>query len=217
MKKGKKGASARRLRVTANVSKVAGTTGPQENREDRVRRLYAGQGGPLVQWLMDEARRRGIELAEMAREVGVTYGYIAQLRVGIRKSSDISKDFARACGAFLGVPTVVVMLVSGVIDMRDFAVRAKTEEEVTERALRRMQDDPHFRASVLADIAALNAEGKRALALLYSDSTGEDVFGLRQLPDIVRWLQRAALEHEENEFSATAGHRDTSARAARVA
>lgn len=214
MKKGKKAVSLKRMRVTANVSKAAGTTGPQESREDRVRRLYAGEGGPLVQWLMDEAKRRGMELAEMAREVGVTYGYIAQLRVGIRKPADISKDFARSCAAFLGIEPIVVMLLSGAISMDDFAVRALPEEELVERALRRMQDDPHLRASVPVDLSQLNAEGKKALALLYADSSGEDMLGMRQLPNTVRWLQRAALAHEENEFSATAGHRDTSARAA---
>lgn len=200
------GKHRRRLRSPVQVG--------DESAGERVARLYAGEGGPLVQWLLDEARRRQIGLCDMAKEVGVTYGYIAQLRAGIRQSSQISRDFARACAAFLGVRPIVVMLVSGAIDMSDFALRAETEEEVTERALRRMQDDPHLRASVPVDLAQVNLEGKKALALLYADTSGQDVFGVRQLPDVVRWLQRAAMEHDENVFAAAAGHRDTSLRVA---
>lgn len=205
------------MRVAAGLSKVSAAAAPQESREERVRRLYAGEGGPLVQWLLDEASRRQMDPAEMARQVGVTYGYIAQLRAGIRKPSEISKSFAAAAASFLGVSTATVLVVSGFITVRDLAVRAQSEEEVVDRALRRMMADPHMRTSVPVDIGRLDLEGKRALALLYADCSGEDVFGVRTLPDTVRWLQRAALEHEENEFSAVAGHRDTSARAARAA
>jgi transcriptional regulator with XRE-family HTH domain len=35
---------------------------------------------------------------------------------------------------------------------------------------------------------------------------------LRELPDLVRWLQRAALESDESQFAAIHGHRDTSIR-----
>jgi len=185
-----------------------------ESREERVRRLYAGEGGPLVQWLLEEARRRGLELKVMARELGVTYGYFHQLRTGIRKPSQISKGFATAAAIFLGVSTATVLVVSGSLTVRDFAVRAQSDEEVVDRALRRMMDDPHLRASVPVDIGRLDVEGKKALALLYADCSGQDVFGVRKLPDTVRWLERAALEHEENEFSAAAGHRDTSLRLA---
>ena len=72
-----------------------------------------------------------------------------------------------------------------------------------------MRDDLHLRTSVPVDSSQLND-----LALLHAGATGQDIFGVRQLPDIVRWLQRAAMEHEENEFFAAAGHRDTSVRVA---
>jgi hypothetical protein len=212
MKQAKRIAAAKRTRATGYHVKAASESTSVENRDERVQRLYAGEGGPLVQWLIDEARRRRMDLIIMAREVGVTYGYIAQLRAGIRKSSQISHDFASACALFLGVPTIVVLLVSGSITMRDFAVRAETEEQAADRALRRMQDDPHLRASVPVDLSQLNAEGKKALTLLYADTSGQDIFGVRQLPDVVRWLQRAAELHDENEFAAATGHRDTSSR-----
>lgn len=86
---------------------------PSETPTERVERLYAEDGGPLLGWLMDEAQLRGQLLNEMASALGVTYGYINQLRNGIRKVSHISNEFARSCANYLGVPTVVVKLVSG--------------------------------------------------------------------------------------------------------
>ena len=148
----------------------------------------------------------------MAKECGVTYGYISQLRTGLRKTSQISHDFASACARFLGVPTVVVLLLSGFLTLSDFATRAETADEQVDRALRKMQDDPHIRASIPVDLSQLCAEGRRAVVMLYGEVAGRDVFEARQLPEVLRWLQRAALMHEENEFEALAGHRDTSVR-----
>lgn len=213
MKKGKKAAGFRRTRSRLNAPGID-AAGESATPDERVHRLYGGDGGPLIQWLLDEARRRRMDLSQMAREVGVTYGYIAQLRAGIRKTSTMSHDFARACAEFLGIPAVLVFLLAGSITIRDFATRALSEQELAERAVRQMRADPHLRATLPVNFEQLNAEGKRALALLYADTSGQDVFGVRQLPEIVRWLKRAAEIHDENEFAAATGHRDTVARAA---
>lgn len=186
----------------------AGTPPTTESAEERVRRLYAHQGGPLIGWLWDEARRRGIDLQEMAAQLGVTYGYLHQLRAGVRRTNCISHDFAQACGEFLGVPTVTVLLLAGYLTMSDFAVRVKSEEEVVERALRQMLDDSHIRSALPVDVLGLPFEAKRALTLMYAEVTSRDVFDVQGLPNVVRWLQRAALEHDENEAAAVRGHRD---------
>ena len=179
-----------------------------ESAEDRVRRLYAHQGGPLIGWLWDEARRRGIELQQMAAELGVTYGYVHQLKSGVRQTNSISHNFATACGEFLGIPTVTVLLLAGYLTMSDFAVRVKSEEEVVERALRQMLDDSHIRSALPEDVLGLPFEAKRALTLMYAEVTGRDVFDVQGLPNVVRWLQRAALAHDENEAAVIRGHRD---------
>ncbi|NML45931.1 hypothetical protein HHL11_19435 [Ramlibacter sp. G-1-2-2] len=192
--------------LAAQVSPVHPNT--NESAEQRVRRLYAHQGGPLIGWLLDEARRRGIELQQMAAELGVTYGYVHQLRTGIRKTSSISKDFATACGAFLGAPTCVVLLLAGFLTMRDFAVRALSEEEVIEKAVRQMLDDSHVRSFLAVDVASLPLDAKRALVAMYAEVTGTDMFEWRELPNMLRWLQRAALVHDENEACVIRGERD---------
>jgi transcriptional regulator with XRE-family HTH domain len=183
-----------------------------ESADQRVSRLYNAEGGPLIGWLLDEAHRRQMDLQDMARAVGVTYGYINQLRTGIRKSSQISKCFAIACARFLRVPTVIILLISGSLTMSDFSVHAESEEAMLERAMRLIQDDPVIRSGVPVNLSNLCLDGKKAVAALYAEVSGKDVFQTHQLPDMLRWLQRAALDHDENSFAAAAGHRDTSER-----
>lgn len=173
-----------------------------ETPKERVERLYAEDGGPLLGWLMDEAQLRGQLLNEMASALGVTYGYINQLRNGIRKVSHISNEFARSCANYLGVPTVVVKLVSGSISLSDFAWPAVDEDMVVERAFQRMLSDPNVRPSLPRNAHKLPVTAKRAMVMMYADITGVDIFGVRQLPDIVHWLQRAAIVHDGHEGQA---------------
>ena len=174
----------------------------KETPQERVERLYAEDGGPLLGWLIDEAQLRGQLLSEMATDLHVTYGYINQLRNGIRKVSNISNEFARSCANYLGVPTVVVKLVSGSISLSDFAWPALDEDMVVERAFQRMLTDPNVRPSLPRHAQKLPVAAKRAMVMMYADITGVDLFGVRQLPDIVHWLQRAAILHDGHEGQA---------------
>lgn len=174
----------------------------KETPQERVERLYAEDGGPLLGWLIDEAQLRGQLLSEMATDLRVTYGYINQLRNGIRKVSNISNEFARSCAHYLGVPTVVVKLVSGSISLSDFSWPAVDEDMVVERAFQRMLCDPNVRPSLPRNAHKLPAPAKRAIVMMYADITGVDIFGVRQLPDIVHWLQRAAIVHDGHEGQA---------------
>jgi len=183
-----------------------------ETKSERVERFYGAKEGPLLAWMFDECRLRGTELPEMAAELGVTYGYISQLRNGIRKTQDLSHDFCVACARYLGVPTIAVKVVAGVVRMSDFLHPSETEEDAVERAIRHIQDDPVIRQAVPVDLSSLSFEAKRAVALMYVQSSAQDVFGLKELPAIVHWCQRAAVLHDDRTFESMAGHRDTSAR-----
>lgn len=182
--------------------------GMPETAEDRVTRIYAHAGGPLVGWLLDECSRRGQLHREMASELGVTSGYINQLRSGLRKTEHISRDFAVSCARYLGVAPVVVMIVSGRISMSDFVCPAEPESVAVERAFDAMMKDPAVRVSVPSGGTGLNIDAKRSLVLLYANGLGQDVLGLRELPETVRWLQRAAVIHDESCGAAVRGHRD---------
>jgi transcriptional regulator with XRE-family HTH domain len=179
-----------------------------DSREERVSRLYASPGGPLIGWLFDECRRRRQEYREMAACLGVTYGYVNQLRSGLRQARHISDDFAVSCAHYLGVPPVVVKMVAGRIPMSDFVTPREPEEDALDRAMAQMLDDPVARRNLPADMSELTLSAKRALVAMYVEASGRDVFGMHQLPEMVRWLQRAATIHDESEAEALRGHRD---------
>ena len=175
-----------------------------ETPEQRLMRLYASEGGPLIGWLLDESRRRGQSLVEMAAELKVTYGYIHQLRSGLRRTSHLSQEVINSCSRYLGVPPVVVKVVSGALPVSDFVWPTQSEQEAVDRALNAMKGDPIARTFMPTDLSMMPAEAKRALVLMYAESSGQDVFGVRRLPDVLQWLQRAAIVHDDNFTRASA-------------
>lgn len=175
-----------------------------ETPEQRLMRLYAAEGGPLLGWLLDESIRRGDTQREMADQLGVTYSYIYQLRCGVRQTRHLSSEVACACARYLGVPPVVIKLLAGALPMTDFVWPAQSEETVMDRALDTMKLDPVARTLLPADVKALPLAAKRSLAMMYAESSRQDVFGVRHLPDVLQWLQRAAIVHDDNEARAMA-------------
>ncbi len=168
-----------------------------ETPEARVARLYAEAGGPLVGWLLDEARQRRLPFNDLARELGVTYAYINQLRTGLRSTACIGQDFAEACARFLGVPAILVKVLAGRIVMSDFAWPYEGEAGMVERAYRRLLADPVARQHLPAHDETLSLAARRALVLMYAETTGQDVLGVRSMSWVMQYLQRLALVHED--------------------
>lgn len=194
--------------MTLQANRDAQTT---ETPTERVTRLYATQGGPLIGWLYDECRRRGQDFRQMADELGVTYGYINQLRSGLRLVCNISDEFAVNAARYLGVPTVVVKVIAGRIPMSDFVHPQESEADALDRAMAQMLDDPVARCALPADLHGLPLDAKRALVAMYVESSGRDLLGMHHLPAMVRWLQRLAEIHDESEGEAVRGNRDLAA------
>ena len=76
-------------------------------------------GGLLLAALIRCANERRLQLNNMADELGVTYGYINQLRNGIRKVSQVSDEFALACSHFLGIPRLTILMLAGRLNPED--------------------------------------------------------------------------------------------------
>lgn len=178
------------------------TLSAAETPDARVERLYNADGGPLVGWLLDEARQRRIRLTEMAEQLGVTYSYISQLRTGVRGTEGIGQQFAEACARFLGVPPIVVKLLAGRILVSDFAWTHEGEAGMVERAYRRMLTDPVARQLVPANGEELSAAAKRSLVMLYAETSSQDILGIRNLSWVMQYLQRLALIHEAHQGEA---------------
>ena len=206
MKQAKTIATLRAAVKTDSVLELAETVSRErETAEERVVRLYKADGGPLVGWLFDEAESRRQSCTQMAEEIRVSCSYIAQLRSGVRSSVDIKQNIAEGCAKYLGVPPIVVKLVAGSIRLSDFVYACETEEEMLDRVMRKVQDDPQLRYLLPPNLSQLALPAKRALALMYAETAGHEIFGHRELPTIVRYLQRAAMFHDENEAMALEG------------
>lgn len=191
------------MNIPENTSDEAAAA--QDTARERVTRLYEAPGGPLVGWLEDEARRRGHTFTKLAEQLGVTYGYIAQLRRGIRATDKLTPALVQNSARYLGVPAIVIKLLAGIIDIRDFLLPNETEEQQVERAFRQVLDNPRVRASMPVQLEALSLEAKKALVLLRAEAGDQDLLQVRRLPTILRWLQRAAQEHNESELEAYHG------------
>lgn len=170
----------------------------EETAQQRLMRLYAADGGPLLGWLLDECNLRGQTQKEMAEQLGVTLSYIYQLRSGTRRTAHISQEMARACARYLGVPPIVVKVLAGSLPMSDFVWPAQTEEAAIDRALQGMRTDPIARTLMPTNAKSLPLEAKRALVLMYSESSRQDVLGVRYLPQVLQSLQRAAVIHDDH-------------------
>ena len=198
--------------LATNLTPAFGT--PAESPSERVERLYKEKGDPLVAWLFDEGRLRGLEVSELARELNVTTGYLNQLRSGARKTEDLSHVMCESCARFLSVPPIAVKVVAGVIRLGDFLHPAESEEEAVERAIRHIQADPIIRQAIPVDLSALSLEAKKVVVLMYTETASQDVLGLKELPSIIHWLRGAALAHADRLYECrdSDGHLDTAAR-----
>lgn len=166
--------------------------------ELRARALYASAHGPLLAWLSEEARARGDTAAVMCKHLGVTFGYIAQLRSGHRKLSGISDQFATQCAKYLGVPTIVVKLLAERVTLQDFAIPELSDEDLLRQAVRRMRAHPRACEMMAVDPEGLPLDAQRMLVLAFGAAVGEDLFAQPQLPSIIRSLKSASALHEEH-------------------
>lgn len=176
--------------------------GIDESAQERVARIYRSRGGPLIGWLLDEANLRDMQLNTLSAELGVTVGYINQMRSGLRNTENIGQEFVQAAAHFLGVPPIVVKLLAGQIRMSDFALQQESEEELIERAFRHVQCDLQVRIASAVNLTDLPLQAKQALVMLHSEATGCDYFHAQQLPQIVHTLSKAMLVHGEASLKA---------------
>jgi len=132
-------------------------------------------GAQLMVLLVQKANELGHTLSELAGELGVTYGYLSQLRNGTRQWRHISDEFAERCAAYLGMPRLAVLLACGRVQVEDFYDDPELVRDHVERAMALIKRDPDYAALVPADIDAASYEYKRFTALLYERATGLSV------------------------------------------
>ena len=151
---------------------------------------------PLLRALIAEAIKREDTLAAMACHLGVTYERVAQWR---RKDAgaDISKAsraVLNAAAVYLGVPTVFVLCMAGVIGLRDLAAPdAGTLQERLKRELGRLRQDPCLTGFVPEGLFKADPAVQQFVVLLYRELSGGGVGRSDRHFEWIRAINLAAL------------------------
>ena len=160
--------------------------------------LEGNRGGSLIAALFRTANERGQHLGEMAHELGVTYGYINQLRTGMRKVEVISASFTQSVARYLRIPPVLVMLMVGRIRIEDFLMPSMPRAARLKEGLHKVEADPMLGCVMPQSIWTASADLQEFVLALYQDASQSELFPQRGLPMMLQDLQRAALAFEDD-------------------
>ena len=173
---------------------------------DRMRRLYRHPGGPLVAWLFDDARLRLHSLATLAQELGVSIEELKLVEQGQAPELLGLRAFMARAARYLGIPPITARLLTGDITIRDFATVAEPEGVVIEREFARFCANPQLRTLIPEACDEPSLDFKRFLLDIHATHRELDWPDLPRLPEILKWLQRAAVVHNANEVAAAAAN-----------
>ena len=165
----------------------------------------------LIRLLVDQARRRGELLTEMSKHLGVTYGYIAQLRTGHRLTIHISDGFANSCARYLNVPPVLVKLIAGRIMPADFAWPQEARQSRVDATTKKMLTDARFASSVPPGFLGCDESVQEFVCMLYDELNTSFDERLKTLPKALRALQRAVEAVGEFDKKVRPNHRNRDA------
>ena len=173
-----------------------------ETPAQRVLRLYKGPAGPLAAWLLDDAKLRRHNAVVLAHELGVSNEELRLLERGEAPELLLNRAFLAKASGYLAIPPIAARLLTGDIRVRDFATRVESEEQIVEREFARFMANPTMRDLVSDDDKELTTAYKRFLLDVHATHRELDWPDLPRLPEILRWLQRAAIMHDGNEGEA---------------
>ncbi len=129
-------------------------------------------GGMLMAALMGCAMERGHNLVQLARQVGVTPGYLTQLRCGMRSVKTISDKFARSCARYLGLSTTKILMLSGRLAPSDFYESQRTFAEEVAMAMLRICQDVRWAHVITPQLRIADPDTQHAVVRLYEAATG---------------------------------------------
>lgn len=137
-------------------------------------------GGVLLSMLIQRANELGHQLGDMAKQLGVTYGYISQLRSGLRKTHQISETFATSCALYLGAPRMTVLLASGRVKPEDVFSDPNEMLNLLPRAIQFIRQDPEFGPLMPADLQNADQRLQYFVVSLYEKATNRSLLPGRE-------------------------------------
>jgi hypothetical protein len=151
----------------------------------------ARPGGTLLSMLIHRANELGHQLGDMAYDLNVTYGYISQLRSGLRKTEHISDQFANACALYLGAPRMTVLLASGRVRPEDVFSDPTEMVSVLPRAIKFIQSDPKYGPLMPPDIINADQNLQYFIVTMFEDATGKTLLpGRANQVEIAKQIQK---------------------------
>lgn len=143
---------------------------------------------PLLRTLVAEATRREDTLALLAQQLGVTYERLAQWRRGESDISNAHRSVHEGAAKYLGIPTVLVLLMAGAIDIEDFVWPDESSlSDRVARELERLRQDPYIGSVVPPELASASPAVKLFVVFLYRELHGDTGQG-SQGKRAYRWL-----------------------------
>lgn len=79
-----------------------------------------GTAQPLLRVLVWEAAQRGETLANLAKQLGVTYERLAQWRRNEAQICNAHRNVLENAARYLRCPTVLVLTMAGTVSLKDF-------------------------------------------------------------------------------------------------
>lgn len=146
-------------------------------------------GAALHVWLIKTAVQRGEKMHQLAASLGVTYGYLVQLKKGIRSTTRISEEVIRAAARYLGVPAIAVRLAAGQVTLSDFDLPGERFSQRVDNGLDFISKDPAYSFLLPPGVEKLSTEVKASIVVLYEGATGARLLSNRDhLLDAVEQL-----------------------------
>ena len=147
---------------------------------------------PLLRMLLVQCALRGESHAALAERLGVTPDRLGQWRRGEASMKGARRSVHEAAARYLGVPTVVALVLAGLVGVADFVWPHEDSTEVRlERELQRMAQDPFFGGLMPPSLVSAPQDIRLLVAFLYREardgpgaSPGRDwLDALRRLAD----------------------------------
>ena len=182
------------------------TEGQSEPPAQRLLRLHSHPAGPLIAWIFDDAGLRFHNATKLAHELCVTGEELRRLERGQAPELLRDRTFLAKAARYLGIPPITVRLLTGDISIREFATVVEQDDVVIEREFARFCANPQLRALVPDACDEPSLDYKRFLLDIHATHRDLDWPDLPRLPEILRWLQRAAVVHNASEVAAAAAN-----------
>lgn len=145
------------------------------------------RGSQLLQWLIETANSRGLQMKELAAELGVSYGYVSQLRNGTKPIPGLSEDVVNAAAQFLGLPRIAVMIAADIVKPTDFYSETSDMEGLVDAALQMMRSDSEWGPRMDPEIFRANLRSKLLVVNLYEEATGSRL--LMHRANVKKWIE----------------------------